>query len=251
MSNIRVLGSISLAILAFTFHPSSVAAQDTAPVPPSNAEPEGVDAKAQPRIETPPPSSGLLKRSRAALLLGYGVPSGELVDGSAMTDNISGMLHLQGELDYDLLPQLSVGVYLGLGFGLLSDAYDDTCSADGASCGALGARVGVLAEMRLLPDSPLNPWLNAGVGIEGLSRTINTSYGDATFSAAGPEAALTAGVDLGSRRLAFSPFVSYRVGSYSRTEYESNGYVLAEGEIEDTAAHRWLMFGVRGTFAGR
>jgi opacity protein-like surface antigen len=197
-------------------------------------------------------------RSRTGLELGfragYGVPSGRLYDADnrALGDVLSGLVPLEFDLGYRITPAIYVGVYAELGFGIAnSNSYP--CNT-GASCSGKQARLGFAAQYHLAPAKTFDPWIGLGFGYEGLSYQASGSpQGDFAGAVRGYELLnLQAGADfkLGPG-LAAGPFLSFSLGKFDYTAETlkgASGMQVSARDIDNTALHEWLVFGLRGAY---
>jgi hypothetical protein len=197
--------------------------------------------------------------------LGYGIPLGKTDDNSDLSDAISGMIPLQLDLGYRVSPAFSIGGYVMYGIGFVGDEISNNCdNADdvpgvNASCSARDVRLGVQAQFHFLPKKKLDPWLGVGLGYEWLTIGEDISGGgrEADFSATGKGFEfinLQGGLDFKvTPGLALGPFLSFSIGQYGSTSTSCSGNGCAgvateSGDIDDKAAHQWLLLGVKGTF---
>jgi hypothetical protein len=196
--------------------------------------------------------------------LGYGIPMGEIEENSDLSDSISGMIPLQLDLGYRVLPELSLGGYFMYGFGFagddLSDACDNLDDLPGvtADCSTHDLRLGIQAHYHFLPRKTLDPWLGLGVGYEWITFGTDISGGgrelDVSATGRGFEFLnLQGGLDFKvADGLALGPFLSFSIGQYSDSSASCSGNACADDsaseEIDSKALHQWLLLGIRGTF---
>lgn len=173
--------------------------------------------------------------------LGYGIAMGDAAEGLEMGDFVSGQIPLWLDVGYRIMPALMVGGYLQYGFGILGGDVSDACDATGADCSASVVRLGAQGQYHFMPWEAVDPWVGLGIGYEWASQSI----GDASFGARGFEFLnLQGGADFAvADGLAVGPFLSFSLGQYSTSWVEDES-----SDIEETAMHQWLTFGVRGTF---
>jgi hypothetical protein len=177
-----------------------------------------------------------------ALRSGYGVSSGGATKGTTMSDVASAEIPVQLDALWRFGPHFSAGLYYAFGFGRLSSGVSDACAAQGASCSVWTMRVGAEAEWAFTELSPRYvPWIGAGTGWEWARETASDATQTAHHTLSGWEIlSLEGGGDVKlSAKVAVGPYLSLRVGQYSKLD----GY-----GVVNKAFHRWLGFGIRGTF---
>lgn len=199
--------------------------------------------------------------------LGYGIPMGKLADDGADSDlsnYISGMVPLQLDVGYRVIPNLMVGGYFMYGFGITGDSLDKSCDAAkalgvDASCSAHDLRLGLQAQYHFMPEGDVDPWLGAGLGYEWLSFGVDVSSGGVsqknTITGRGFEFInLQGGVDFPlAPNFGLGPFLSFSVGQYSKASTDCSGTGCdptdsGSQDIDNKAMHEWLTIGARGTF---
>jgi hypothetical protein len=200
--------------------------------------------------------------------LGYGVPMGKAEDEADgdLSDGISGMIPLQLDVGYRVIPELSLGGYVMYGFGFTGDDISDACeNADDvvgvtASCSTHDVRLGIQAQFHFLPRKKRDPWRGGGAGYEWLTFGVDISGGgsevEVSATAKGFEFVnLQGGLDFkAARGLALGPFLSFSIGQYGETSSSCSGNACtgfdspSSGDIENKALHQWLLLGIRGTF---
>lgn len=187
----------------------------------------------------------------------YGRAFGEHSDGVDIKDAISGQISLQLDLGYRVMPALFVGVYLAGGPALKSGVLKDNCDSDlRFSCQAVQMSAGVQAQYRLRPNTMVDPWVGAGVGIERLVRTRDwdASGSEWTATLAVPQLLLQLGVDFygDESDAVFGPFLSWSMASYGSESSDCRGSICTAAKqtddtIDKTAPHYFVNFGLRGT----
>jgi hypothetical protein len=228
----RLLSTSLLLLLGTT---TSAHAQDEpAPVAPANAP-------SAPLAPSPPPAGEVTDQPGVdlAVRLGYAIPIGDVAQNSAFSDVLSGAVPLVLEAAFRATPNVSVGA-------LFEYAIAQTKNCDpGSSCSASVIRAGIEGIYNLRLGTVFDPWVGLGAGYEWLrfSETGATA-GSGNFH--GFEfVTLQAGGDFRvAPQFALGPFVSFSVAEYSSASI--NG---ASEDIQNTAVHEWLQFGVRGTFS--
>ncbi len=203
---------------------------------------------------------GCLTASSAALAqfeiggrVGYAIPMGEALDGSDLSDGISGAIPLTLDIGYRVIEPLFVGAYLGYGFGMIGDE-DELCELDGVDCSVSTFDLGVQAQYHFDPGSGMDVWAGGGLGYESLSTSIEGSGAEisGTFSAL-PQIMLQAGLDFGDEKMGYGPFLRFTHATYSSVSADCSGDATCVDGDEDIpddaqAGHQWLTIGVRGTF---
>ena len=192
--------------------------------------------------------------------LGYSISKGDFSKDLAMGDVFKGSIPLMFDLWGRLRGGLAVGLYLQVGIGIQGKELDD---CDG--CSLWNIRVGLQAAQHFNSEGAVDPWVGIGFGVDDTSVTADRMYGSETYRVessyrAFPEAMVQAGVDFGTDRIAFGPFISATYASYSKVSIKTacandigcSGFY--EGETDGSVAsgnragHSWLLAGVRGTF---
>jgi hypothetical protein len=174
--------------------------------------------------------------------LGYGIPLGKSVDSdnSNLSNTVSGMIPLQLDVGYRIIPSIMVGGYLQYGIGFVGSSGKALCDQSGASCGVHDVRFGAQFQYHVSPGGGVDPWFGAGLGYEWLTTSLNSStvHGWEFLS-------LQGGVDLSPiAMLGVGPFVSLSFAQYSKLSSDA-----ASGDISNKSLHEWLILGVRGTFS--
>ncbi len=199
---------------------------------------------------------------------GYGIPLGKAVDqgtNNDLSDSISGMIPLQLDVGYRVIPSLMVGGYVMYGFGFTGDALSKSCDslqglgATDVSCGVHDVRLGIQAQYHILPKGSVDPWVGAGIGYEWLTFGIDISNAGQSSNVSstghgfefinlqgGADFSVAPGFGLG-------PFLSLSVGQYSKSSSSCDGsgcdgLNTSSRDIDKKALHQWLTLGVRGTF---
>lgn len=197
--------------------------------------------------------------------LGYGIPMGKAVDATdgELSKTIKGMVPLQLDVGYRVIPNLTLGGYVMYGFGLLGDEISSSCDQSKAlgidvSCGVSDLRLGIQGQFHIMPTQDVDPWVGVGLGYEWLSFSSEVSSGgrsqEVTLKAKGMEfLSLQGGADFNvAPGLGLGPFLSFSLGQYSSTSDscsgECAGFTNESEDIANKALHQWLLLGVRGTF---
>jgi outer membrane protein W len=197
--------------------------------------------------------------------LGYGIPMGKAVDDpdGALSTGIKGMIPLQLDLGYRVIPNLTVGGYVMYGFGLNGDDTQATCdlaqaSGADASCSTSDVRLGIQAHYHIAPTKKTDPWVGAGFGYEWLSLGFDASLGGTSVKATSTTKGfeflnLQGGVDFrAAPGFGIGPFLSFSLaqfGSFGGScSGACTGITIANGDITNKALHQWLLLGVRGSF---
>lgn len=197
--------------------------------------------------------------------LGYGIPMGKGVDepDGAMSTGIKGMIPLQLDLGYRVIPSLTVGGYVMYGFGLIGDdsqAFCDRLEASGtdASCHTSDVRVGAQVHYHIAPRQQTDPWIGAGLGYEWLSFGLDASSGGSSLEISSTVKGfefvnLQGGVDFrAAKGLGIGPFLSFTLAQFDSRSSSCSGactdITFMNGDIPNKALHQWLLLGVRGSF---
>lgn len=177
-----------------------------------------------------------------ALRSGYGLPLGEAVAGSRLSDAVGGQIPLWLDAGWRLDERLALALFAQYGFGS-----GMTC-AGGASCTASVIRFGAEVLYRFLPQAAFGPWAGAGVGWE-ISRTKSSASGLETRSTFhGFEiVGLQAGGDWrASPRLTVGPWASLSLARYGSMETTTS--LGSQPDTSGKALHLWLQLGLMGRF---
>jgi hypothetical protein len=189
--------------------------------------------------------------------LGYGIPFGQLEgeDETDLSEGISGMVPIQLDLGYRLMPELMLGGYLQYGFGFAADDLSDSCDRQELDCSVSVMRLGLQAQYHFAPSEQLDPWLGAGIGYEWFTITLDGERAEADASLHGFEfLSLQGGFDFNVKDgLGIGPFASFSLAQYGSASLECEGAGCREDDddsesIDDKAMHHWLVLGIRGTF---
>ncbi|MEZ4225867.1 MAG: hypothetical protein R3B13_33275 [Polyangiaceae bacterium] len=183
---------------------------------------------------------------KIGLRLGYGLPLGDAIKDSKMSDGVSGMIPIWLDLGYMVTPNIMVGLYAQYGIVMLASDRKDACDAAKVDCSAADIRFGLQGQYHLSPGESLDPWFGLGIGYE----MLNSKAGDASTGLAGFEFAnIQAGANFKvADAIGVGPFVSFSLGQYSSAsaDPEPPGF---DSSIKDKAMHQWLVLGVAGTFS--
>jgi hypothetical protein len=200
--------------------------------------------------------------------IGYGIPLGKISEESTtdndLSDGISGMIPLQLDLGYRVIPPLMIGGYVMYGFGMTGDALSKSCDrakslgAD-ASCSAHDVRLGLQVQYHIMPEGKVDPWVGAGIGYEWLTVGVDLSGGGASQEQSSTGGGfefinLQGGADFSvAPGFGLGPFLSLSVAQYSTISSSCDGdgcgtIDSVSKDIDKKAMHEWLTLGVRGTF---
>jgi opacity protein-like surface antigen len=241
-----VIRSTTLLVLACMIAAPSARADDL------QAETPAAETPAAEARSSDAPRTGL----ELGLRTGFAMPFGNMYEGPnlSMRDAVTGTIPLRFDLGYRVTRALYAGIYAELGLALIN-SNSFPCSA-GASCSASQGRIGLEAQYHLAPSKGFDPWLGLGFGYEGFNyKATGSSQGDFGRKVRGLE---LLNVQLGGdikagTQLAVGPFVSFSLGKFDyAAEYRKTALgaeQLVASDIEKTAMHEWLLFGVRGVYA--
>lgn len=193
---------------------------------------------------------------------GYAIPMGKVSDegtSNKLSDSVSGVIPLQLDVGYRVLPSLMVGGYIMYGFGITGDALDKSCdlikaSGADASCTSHDVRLGLQAQYHFMPDASVDPWIGGGIGYEwltfGFKGTRNGVSSEVSTTGHGFEFInLQGGADFSvAPKVGIGPFLSFSVGQYAKASCDGAGCAGTSNDIDKKAMHQWLTLGVRGTF---
>ena len=208
---------------------------------------------------------------------GYGIPLGkaeadETVGGTTVNNDlskgVSGMIPLQLDVGYRVIPSLMVGGYVMYGFGFLGSQISDSCdkakaqaTATGGdvSCGVHDVRLGIQLNYHFTPDASVDPWIGAGFGYEWLSLSESATVLGQTVDISGTLHGwellnLQGGVDFSvAPKFGLGPFASFSLAQYGKTSSSCSGSACGattteSKDITNTAMHEWLLLGIHGAF---
>ncbi len=178
----------------------------------------------------------------AALRSGYGLPLGDAVAGSRLSDAVGRQIPLWLDAGWRLDERLALALFAQYGFGT-----GMACAA-GADCTASVIRFGAEVLYRFLPDAPFDPWAGAGVGWE-ISRTKSSASGlETRTTAQGFELVdLQAGGDWRvAPRLTVGPWASLSLARYG--SLETTTPLGSQPDVSGKTWHLWLQLGLMGRY---
>lgn len=243
--------------------PAGAEPADAEPADAALADTTAVNAPdASPQASAPPFRLELGGRA------GYAIPMGDSVDGSPLKDLVAAAIPVQFDGWLRHSGGTALGLYVQAGPGLKGEALKD-CS----DCSAFEIRAGIQLVHHFNNGGMVDPWLGLGLGYEqlyssrdttlvGIDSAGNIVEVDGTRSLilkAAPEFLLQAGIDFGSKDLAFGPYVAARYSTFSDVEAKvtcddlrcpDTASFSDEDSISDDSqsSHVWLQFGLRGTY---
>jgi hypothetical protein len=197
-------------------------------------------------IDVPPEHKGF----QLALRTGIALPFGSVSSATKMSDAFGVQVPFLIDIGYKFIPQLFIGVYLGVAIGGASGATDAQCAQVGINCTGLGFRGGVMAQYNFSPEKLVNPWIGFGFGYELGGTMGSTDENSISASYRGFELAhLMGGVDFRIQDyFGVGPFLDIAIGQYDNAKIEQNagGHVTTlGGSITDKSPHAWGIIGVR------
>lgn len=160
--------------------------------------------------------------------------------------DISDVFSQQGSLIFDIgskvTPEIFLGGYLGLAFGLGGHTMPTTDHASRLN-------VGIEGQYHFLPEGSVNPWLGYGLGIETARVAGTEGLGEHTLNLTGWEfARIMGGADFRvSRVVGVGPFVDFSLGGYQTLTFKSPG-TSEVMDLDSSALHEWLTVGARVVF---
>ena len=192
----------------------------------------------------------------AGARLGYGIPMGEAVKNSDLSEGVSGQIPIWLDVGYRPFDALMIGLYFQYGIGFVDGGPAEVCDIDGVDCSASDIRLGIQAHYHISPLEQLDPWLGLGIGYEWLGFSSEGGGFEISSTTSGFEFLnLQAGLDIGvAEHVKVGPFLSFSLGQYDSVSFECDGLqpVCAmfgrDGDIEETAMHEWLVLGVCGAY---
>lgn len=187
-----------------------------------------------------------------AIRTGVSVPFGDMYKDSKLSDFSSVQVPLLVDLGGKPIPQLFLGGYLGPSFGGAGGELAKRCDAVNSSCVGVSFRLGVEAQVHLMPQSFTNLWLGYGIGFESIAIGSSGSNGStATTGVSGVELAhFMGGVDLRINRVfGIGPYVDVALGHYTSFNYDTgSGRGSLNIENDERRTHGWLTLGARFVF---
>jgi hypothetical protein len=178
--------------------------------------------------------------------LGYAFGMGDVGGSVAMSDWQSSNIPIQLDAMFRLNKNVAIGGYFSYAYGFVAGEASDACDADGADCSARTMRLGAQVTYAFDGKKTWVPWLGAGIGYEWNKITEEVGGASADVTVKGWEYLnLQGGADYKvNQGFSIGPYLMFSIGKYGTMEVEGAG----SGDINDTAMHEWLSFGVRGTF---
>lgn len=191
--------------------------------------------------------TGLEIAARTGLLL----PMGAATNGAndRLGNTFATQLPIAFDAGWRATPSLFVGGYFGAAVGGPGGSSDDECEDSGADCIGRSTRLGVQAQWHFSPQEPTHAWVGYGFGYEWASLHMYGDKGTKSVAFRGPEYGhVLLGVDFDSNQsLHLGLFADVSFGQYSRMEWRSWSSPTKSMDIEERAAHEWVMIGVRAT----
>lgn len=216
---------------------------------PTPAEEEGQDTDSssewdyQESYDVQAGGSGSLQ---LGLRLGFGLPGGEAIDGSKLSDSLIGQLPIWLDVGFKLSPHFVLGGYAQLGFLLFKSANARGGCPDDVDCSGTDLRFGAQFQYTFAPAAPTRVWLGAGAGYE----ILRTSVDGDSFSYHGWEFFNgQVGVDFATGpAAAVGPFFAFTSARFDRYSSDFGGQTDS-GKITSgsRAFHNWVFLGIRGT----
>lgn len=200
-------------------------------------------ASDDPFADTAPDPAGL-RRQRwkpgfgGAYRLGFALPMGKTQEGAKdMSEGLTGLIFLWGDIGYWPIPYLFGGLYVTGGY-VVPD-----CEGN-VSCSAWDVRGGPEVLVRVLPFENMTPFLGVGAGYEWFKLKASLPTGESSSATLTGWELLNAqaGLEVRSRGSLYGLFVTYSIGKFSKVSTDSGS-----GDIEKQATHSWLGIGARGT----
>ncbi len=183
---------------------------------------------------------------------GAAVPLGELEAGKRADEIVARVFPVEASVGWLLAPDLEVGLQGGYGFGSISDAWTNDCSATGRDCSVHLWRLAARGEYAAAKGDFL-PFVAATLGWEWEVERWETSADNwDRFTRSGWLAGIEAGADLPlAKGLQMGAFVGASFGQLlSRSlKREVAGLGTEDaGAITSPEMHGWISIGVRGKF---
>lgn len=174
--------------------------------------------------------------------------------------SLSSQVPVQLDVGAQVSPEISLGGYLGYGFGQVDDAFLERsfgrriCGADYGDgtidCTGSAWRVGVQGLYTFAGTaSSLVPWIGLSLGRESASVEAKDRTGGVTVKLTGYELGLQLG---GNYRVSdvfvVGPYAGLSFGKYDDAELTITGAGSQSMSIDKKAWHQWFGFGIRGSF---
>jgi hypothetical protein len=234
--------------------PAPVTGHDEANALPAHG---GAPAQASPRGDTHPAVAGDVAGIEIGARFGYAAPFGENLIAATETPTgtihqgnlISGGLPLTFDAGYRVIPSVYVGAFFTYSFLLMnSDALEPFACNAGLRCSGHQIDLGADVQFHVKPDGLVHPWIGLGFGYQWTAVDLsNAQSGSAVFS--GFEFVnLQLGLDLkAATRVGLGPFVTFSLGKYDHVSTSFGGQTTST-DLENSALHEWLTFGVRAVY---
>jgi hypothetical protein len=198
--------------------------------------------------EGPPPDHGV----EVAVRLGLSVAAGSIQDGTSLDSYAGSAVPLVLEAGWRFDPSLFVGGRFMYAFPQLKNP-NGSCNNNGTSCDGYDMHLGVEGVYRFLVEQKFAPWAGLGFGYERASYDISARPnfgGGATYT--GFQALVQGGGDVRlNSQLVLGPFAELAFGRFESADTRTRiGNVTTDtsADIQNTAWHTWISFGIRGAF---
>jgi hypothetical protein len=189
------------------------------------------------------------------LRFGYAIPLGNLAKdaktgtvGLPLRDTFVGGIPIVFDLGFRVAHNFYLGGYGQYGVMFVNDDKNPGCKQ--ASCSGSDVRIGANLHYHISPQSPVEPWLGAGIGYEWMTLSASSDGNTVSATFEGVEILnLQAWCDFrGVPGFDIGPFVSFSLGRFSSGSVGgSTGGVSAD--IPNRSSHEWLTIGLRGVFS--
>jgi hypothetical protein len=174
------------------------------------------------------------------LRVGYSVPFGT-ANGAPLSSVVQGVVPIGAEMGWFLNRNLYIGGYFLYGFGVATNVANDVCSnldseGNQETCSATMLRFGVVADWHFRPQTPIDPWVGAGLGYD----IINLEAEDEQAGTLDESSALHGFLVSIEGGLDFKPLSYFGLGPYMEL---ATGHYSSDSSA--TSLHTWLTFGIR------
>jgi hypothetical protein len=187
--------------------------------------------------------------AEVALRSGLAIPFGESVEGTNFDQYASSAIPLLVEAGFRVDSSLFVGARFGYAFPQLKNPNGACNNAD---CGGSDIAVGLEAIYRFVPEQTFAPWIGLGGGYEWTSADISGQNASSSSTVSGFQGLAMIGGDYRvNQQLVLGPAVELAFGRYDSIESTTRlgGLTTStDNDIQNTAWHTWLTFGLRGAF---
>jgi hypothetical protein len=182
--------------------------------------------------------------------LAYGAPGGKFAEGVKQDQYVNGQWLAQLDAGYEVVRDLTVGLYASAGVGFTGKLFDPFCGPGQKTCKTRVKRFGLDVTWAFPEVSPIViPWVNGGIGLEFLSVVGEDDLGDRfEVDVSGLEPFhLGLGLDFRLGPVRLGPYATFGIASYDRKGKVDLAILSLTPPPLGGGTHTWLLMGVRGT----